>query len=135
MSVKQVIIIRKQFPDGKGGVKSMRRGKEISQGAHASMAFMLKQVRAQDKKKNTVNMTPEGLEWMRTGQTKVCLKINTEEELLEVTKKAKAAGLEVHVITDAGRTEFGGQPTVTCAAIGPNKSEHIDKFCKHLKLY
>lgn len=133
--VKQVIIIRKNFPDGKGGVKSMRRGKEIAQGSHASMAFMLKQARAQDKKKCTMNFSQDALEWMRSGQTKVCLKINTEEELLDIVKKAKSAGLEAHTIVDSGRTEFDGQPTITCAAIGPNKSIAIDKITKHLKLY
>lgn len=133
--VKQVIIIRKNFPDGKGGVKSMRRGKEIAQGSHASMSFMLKQIQAQGKPENRVHMSKDAIEWIKSGQTKVCLKIDDEKELIDIVNKAKSAGLEAHMIVDAGRTEFDGVPTITCAAIGPNKSIEIDKFTKHLKLY
>ena len=116
--MKQVIIIRKDL--------KMRRGKEIAQGSHASMAFLLppKQV---DIKILT--------EWMNGGQTKICLQVNSEEELLDLHEKAKLNGLCSHIITDLGRTEFNGVPTKTCMAIGPNKNEDIDKICSHLKLY
>lgn len=124
---KQIILIR--------GDLKMSVGKIAAQVSHASMAFMLKQVQAQGKEKNILNMTQDGLEWIKTGQTKVCVKIDSEVELLEIVKKAKSMGLEAHAIVDAGRTEFDGVPTVTCAAIGPNKSIEIDKLTKHLKLY
>lgn len=127
VNTKQVIVIISDL--------KMSVGKLAAQASHASMAFMLKQARAQDKKKCTMNFSQDALEWMRSGQTKVCLKINTEEELLDIVKKAKSAGLEAHTIVDSGRTEFDGQPTITCAAIGPNKSIAIDKITKHLKLY
>lgn len=105
----------------------MRRGKEIAQGSHASMAFLLK---GQITAGSTIIM-----DWLNGGQTKVCLQINSEEELLELHKKAQSAGLISNYITDAGRTEFNGVPTKTCVAIGPNKSEDIDKVTGHLKLY
>ena len=114
--MKQVIIIRKDL--------KMRRGKEIAQGAHASMSFILKG----DFKR------AELTEWLETGQTKICLQVDSEDELLELDKKAKEIGLTSNIITDAGRTEFGGVSTRTCIAIGPNKSEDIDKITKHLKL-
>ena len=118
--IKQVILMRKDL--------KMRRGKEIAQGSHASMAFLLK------------GFLPEGgptmvSKWLEDGQTKICLQINSEEELLELHKQAIEAGLEANYITDAGRTEFNGVPTKTCLAIGPNKSEEIDKITKHLNLY
>lgn len=118
--MKQVIIIRKDL--------KMRRGKEIAQGAHASMAFLIT---------NLLNIPPTKnfTEWLEGGQTKICLQIHSEEELLELHKKAKEAGLNSHYITDAGRTEFNGVPTITSLAIGPNKSEDIDKITGHLKLY
>jgi PTH2 family peptidyl-tRNA hydrolase len=102
--MKQVILIRKDL--------KMRRGKEIAQGSHASMAFILR------------NYVDEAAN-----------KIDSEEELLELHKKALESGLEANYITDAGRTEFNGVPTKTCLAIGPNNSEYIDKITKHLKLY
>ena len=74
-------------------------------------------------------------DWLEGGQTKICLQIHSEEELLELHQKALSANLEANFITDAGRTEFNGVPTKTCLAIGPNKAEDIDKITKHLKLY
>lgn len=114
--MKQVIVIRKDL--------KMRRGKEIAQGSHASMAFLL-------KKGGNKNME----EWIKTGQAKVCLQAHSEKELLELYQEALNKGLEAHIITDAGRTEFGGVPTKTCIAIGPNKDEEINKVTGHLKLY
>lgn len=104
----------------------MRRGKEIAQGSHASMSFLLKR---------GINYPIDFEEWIKGGQTKVCLQVHSEEELLEIFQNALKNGLEAHIITDAGRTEFGGVPTKTCIAIGPNKSEDIDKITGHLKLY
>ena len=118
--MKQVILIRKDL--------KMRRGKEIAQGSHAAMAFIL-------KGKGDKNLGKDISEWVSGGQTKICLQINSEEELLELYQKALDAGLRSNFITDAGRTEFNGVPTKTCVAIGPNKSEDIDKITKNLKLY
>jgi len=117
--IKQVILIRKDL--------KMRRGKEIAQGSHASMAFLIKYP--------IPNKAPIIKEWLEGGQTKICLQIHSEEELLELFKQADMAGLRANVITDAGRTEFNGVPTRTCLAIGPDKGEAIDKITKHLKLY
>lgn len=69
------------------------------------------------------------------GQTKVCLKVNSEKELLEAYQNAIKSGLKANIITDAGRTEFNGIPTKTAVAIGPNKASEIDKITGGLKLY
>jgi len=111
--VKQVIVIRKDL--------KMRRGKEIAQGSHASMAFLLKG----DATQGEID------EWLKQGQTKVCLKIDNEEDFYKIYKEAKENSLIVNMITDAGRTDAGngrGNPTNTCLAIGPNYSEDIDKI-------
>ena len=114
--IKQVIVIRKDL--------KMRRGKEIAQGSHASMAFLLKG----DATKEQIQ------EWILNAQTKVCVSVDSEEELEEIYNKAKEANLIVNMITDLGKTEFNGEPTKTCLAIGPNKGELIDKITGHLKL-
>jgi len=119
--MKQVILMRKDL--------KMRRGKEIAQGSHASMAFLLNGFAMSSK--NGIILS----QWLKGGQTKICLQIHSEEELLELHKQAIDAGLEANYITDAGRTEFNGIPTKTCLAIGPNKSEIIDKITGHLNLY
>lgn len=54
---------------------------------------------------------------------------------MAIYSKAKEKDLEVRLITDSGITEFGGVPTRTCLAIGPDWSELIDPITSHLKLY
>ena len=47
---------------------------------------------------------------------------------------ASQQGLEVHMITDTGKTEFHGVPTNTCLAIGPDEASKIDAITGGLKL-
>jgi PTH2 family peptidyl-tRNA hydrolase len=60
--------------------------------------------------------------------------VDSEAELLEIAQKAREARV-IHVITDAGHTEFGGVPTKTCLAIGPDEDEKIGAITGHLKLF
>lgn len=121
---KQVIVIRKDL--------KMRRGKEIAQGSHASMAFLTRQL---DGNNDKVKISDEAREWMENSFTKICLQIEGEKELMEIFQAAKEKKLEVHLVTDAGLTEFNGVPTNTCIAIGPNYSDKIDEVTGHLKPY
>ncbi len=115
----------------------MRRGKEIAQGSHASMAFLINRIRALSGTAVDVTLTlkPAEVHWITKGMAKVCLKVNSEEELLECHAKAQASGIESHLIRDSGRTEFDGVPTLTACAIGPDEPEHIDKITGELTLY
>lgn len=122
MEVKQVIVIRKDL--------KMRRGKEIAQGCHASMIWLSNRINGVH-----INLSADEKEWLEGPFTKVTLQVNSEEELLEIFNKAKAEGLMVFMVTDAGKTEFDGVPTRTCLAIGPNKVDKIDKVTSELKLY
>jgi len=131
--IKQVIVIRKDL--------KMRRGKEIAQGSHATMAFLTRQLQSrssgnqQPKGRHTVKLSKPALAWIKSGFAKVCLQVNSEEELLEIHNKAKEAGLVCHLVTDSGKTEFEGVPTKTCLAIGPDEVGKIDKITGELKLY
>ena len=115
----------------------MRRGKEIAQGSHASMAFLVNRMRALPGASSEVSVAlkPAELQWITKGMAKVCLKVNSEEELLECHAKAEAIGLESHLIRDSGRTEFDGVPTFTACAIGPAEPERIDQVTGELTLY
>lgn len=119
---KQVIVMRRDL--------KMRRGKEIAQGSHASMSFLTRRL----EKDIVPCWTKPELEWLEGSFAKVCVRANSEEELLEIYEKAKEAGLEVHLITDSGRTEFHGVPTNTCLAIGPDYSSKIDPITSELTL-
>ena len=140
MATKQVIVIRKDL--------KMRRGKEIAQGAHAAMAFLTRRFHY-DRDLEPVNVDekrPDGwaysgvisteeMEWMEASFKKVTLQVDSERELMELAASARKAGVECHVITDSGATEFGGVPTKTCLALGPDTDERIDPITGHLRLY
>ena len=68
------------------------------------------------------------------GGRSVLCRVDGEEELLQIYDRALEAGLEVHLITDSGKTEFHGQPTNTCLAIGPDETDKIDAITGHLRL-
>jgi PTH2 family peptidyl-tRNA hydrolase len=121
--LKQVILIRRDL--------KMRRGKEIAQGSHASMEFLTSRLRGGAGL--TLSITER--QWMENGMAKVCLQVGSEEELVSLFEKARAAGLEAHLVRDSGRTEFGGVPTLTALAIGPADAAAIDAVTGHLALY
>lgn len=128
--IKQVIVIRRDL--------GMRRGKEIAQGSHASIAFLTNRIKnwGGGKLVDTSEIfSPVEWEWVNGIFTKVCLQVQSEKELLEINETAKKEGLECHLIQDSGKTEFNGVPTFTCLALGPDESEKIDKVTRHLKLY
>lgn len=130
MNTKQVIVMRTKFPDGKGGTMSPRKGKMIAQACHASMAFLSNRV---FQSKEIPQFSEEEIHWFENSYAKICCYVESEEELLEIYEKAKNANLEVHLITDSGRTEFK-EPTRTCLAIGPHEASKIDSITGHLKL-
>jgi peptidyl-tRNA hydrolase, PTH2 family len=115
----------------------MRRGKEIAQGSHASMSFLINRMRKLSGSATDVELSlrPAELVWITQGMAKVCLKVNSEEELLACHSKAIESGLEAHLIRDSGRTEFNGVPTLTACAIGPDEPDRIDAITGDLKLY
>jgi PTH2 family peptidyl-tRNA hydrolase len=138
MDTKQVIVIRKDL--------KMRRGKEIAQGAHASLAVFFDMMRQQNsgevdtkngkKYECSFQHTSEAMhDWMTNGFTKITLTVDSELALLDIYNRAKQAGLPVSLIRDSGKTEFGGVPTLTTVGIGPASSAEIDKITGDLKLY
>ena len=128
--VKQVIVIRRDL--------RMRRGKEIAQGAHAASAWLAERVIQQlapDGTADHVQLSTAEQAWLLTSWRKVTVKVGSEEELMAVYHQALDAGLVVRLITDGGLTEFGGVPTRTCLAIGPDYDDLIDPVTGDLELY
>jgi PTH2 family peptidyl-tRNA hydrolase len=127
----------------------MRKGKMVAQGAHASMAVIvnLLESRSIPSDPDTDFADEGGLflsadtlgfkriqEWLDGKFTKICVSVDSEEELRDIFNKAQAAGILCSLIQDAGLTEFDGVPTYTAVAIGPDYPEVIDPLTKHLKL-
>jgi peptidyl-tRNA hydrolase, PTH2 family len=127
---KQVIVIRRDL--------RMRRGKEIAQGAHASTAWLAGRVLQGMRPNGTVDhvdLSEAERAWLESSFRKVTVKVDSEEKLMAVYHKALEAGLVVHLVTDRGLTEFGGVPTRTCLAVGPDYDDLVDPVTSDLELY
>ena len=140
---KQVIIIRRDL--------KMRRGKEIAQGCHASMGALLSLFKNYSISyeisdcrtetdiiygidRNILQSVPV-MQWLENSFTKITCYVESEPELLFLEQAAKQYQIPHCLITDNGKTEFAGVPTITCLAIGPWWSDEIDNITKYLKLY
>jgi peptidyl-tRNA hydrolase, PTH2 family len=124
--VKQVIVIRRDL--------RMRRGKEIAQGAHAAMAWLTRRMVFGDASAS-VSLSAAETDWLAGSFRKVTVTVTSEEQLMAVYEKARAAGLVAELITDSGRTEFHGVPTPTSVGIGPDYDDLIDPVTGDLDLY
>ena len=135
-----VLIIRKDL--------NMRKGKIAAQASHACLGVILNLLN-DDKKipehhpeivngEYTLSLTvKEGTaldHWLRFRFTKICVSVDSEQELLEIYEKAKEKGLPCILIQDAGLTEFGGVSTYTAVAVGPDEVEKIDEITGNLPL-
>jgi PTH2 family peptidyl-tRNA hydrolase len=133
---KQVIVVRKDL--------NMRKGKMVAQGAHASLAFLTRRIAEaisggqikehRDYTEVTIRIPKVEMAWMDQSFAKVCVSVDTEQELRGIYQQAVDANREVHLITDSGRTEFNGVATQTCLAIGPDYVDNIDPITGGLKL-
>ena len=136
MSHKQVLVIRKDL--------NMRKGKIAAQAAHASMKAILDQGHYENLTEVRVNeqeltyfhlhVDTRMKDWLLGNFKKVCVYVNSEEELLALYAKAMEAGIITSLITDAGLTEFNGVPTNTCIAVGPDFEDKIDSITGGLPL-
>jgi len=118
----------------------MPAGKIGAQVAHASMKVLLGRMF-----KSTINDTETTRTlkyvsetpmeaWLEKRFTKVCLGVDSEEELLNFYNKAQEELLPCSLVTDAGFTVFNNVPTNTCVAIGLHWNGVIDELTGHLKL-
>jgi len=125
----------------------MRKGKIAAQAGHACIDAILVALNKEGRL-NDFEMTSEGVflknteksssplsDWFMHGCAKVCVYVDSEEELLDIAQKAKERGIITSVITDAGMTEFHGVPTKTCLALEPLSAEVADELTGNLPLY
>lgn len=129
MTIKQVIVMRTDL--------NMPKGKLVAQGSHASMAFLTRRLDptcCYHPSASTVMLSEVEQRWLDESFIKVCLRVHSEKELLDIVQKAKDAHIETHLITDDGRTMFDNVPTNTCAALGPDLADRIDPITRSLSL-
>lgn len=119
-AIKQVIVLRKDL--------NMRKGKMVAQGAHAAMAFLAKWIAEEGV------LTEVQERWISTDMRKICVSVDSLEELTLVAQQCHTNGIDAHIVFDAGHTEFHGVPTVTALAVGPDYTSKIDAITGGLKL-
>ncbi len=134
---KQMIIMRRDL--------KMRKGKIAAQSGHACVEAVLKALQKENRfdqlvdedgymTLNTEDVTPL-TQWFQKGVAKVCVYVDSEEELLALHKKAVELGYLDALIQDAGYTEFHGVPTYTCMALEPLYIDDANKITGDLPLY
>ncbi|WP_336770343.1 aminoacyl-tRNA hydrolase [Bacillus bombysepticus] len=117
---KMVIVMRKDL--------NMTKGKYVAQGSHASMGNVLAiQRNNNDRHKEILN------KWLEDSFVKVCVYVNSLEELHEIYHIAVDNDESVNLITDNGLTMFNGIKTDTCLSILGYRKD-VDKITGHLKL-
>ena len=114
MAAKLVLLLRTDL--------GMSRGKIAVQAAHAAVAAAL-----------ATRGSSDFAAWLAAGQPKVALRAADDEELRGVAAAARAAGLPVEIIRDAGRTQLA-PGTPTCCAIGPAENARVDALTGRLPL-
>lgn len=132
MSVKQVIVIRKDL--------NMRKGKMVAQGAHASLMAVIGETHEPSEDIGAqgdwllLSVDDPLRDWLRGDYKKICVGVASEGELLAIHRAAKEKGIRCSLVQDLGLTEFGGVATYTAAAIGPARDEEIDVITGSLAL-
>jgi PTH2 family peptidyl-tRNA hydrolase len=113
---KQVIAVRRDLEMGKGKV--------AVQVAHAAVSA------AEEARKK---FTEWWEAWLREGQCKVAVRVDSEGELLQLERRSGEARLPFALIRDRGLTQI--EPgTTTCLAIGPAPYSVIDTLTGNLSL-
>ena len=107
--LKLVLVVRQDLKMGKG--------KAAAQCSHATLAAY----------KRAKRKCPDRLKiWEATGQPKITLKCDSEEELMLLMVKARSLDLVSYVVADAGRTQIApGSHTVL--AVGPAPRHLVDQ--------
>ena len=136
---KMMIVVRRDL--------KMRKGKIAAQSGHACVEAILAALAKEDRlgdicfegswaylKPTDKPETPLS-GWFQNGMAKICVYVDSEEELREIDRQAKEAGIISVMILDAGMTEFHGEPTYTCLAMEPQPAETVDPITGNLPLY
>ena len=133
--IKQVLVVRADL--------KMPKGKIGAQCAHASMKIFFDRGGVTYTREGlggggdpefSCDITQDMVTWIHGEFTKTVLKVNSEQELMDIYEAAKRANLPCTLIEDNGRTCFNGVKTPTVVGIGPVKSVDVDPITRHLSL-
>ena len=112
------------------GTYKPRIGKLIAQACHAAVDVFLDRL----FENSTLDLSYVEKYWFNNGKAKISVYVDTEEELLELYKKAKNQNIICALVKDSGKTEPNIKDCYTALAIGPDENKKIDQITGHLKL-
>lgn len=136
---KQMIVMRRDL--------HMRKGKIAAQAGHAcveaTLMALAREGRLQDIRlagswvalDHAENDSSPLTSWFDAGIAKVCVYVDSEDELLDIAAQGREKGFACALIRDAGLTEFHGDSTFTCLAFEPLYPEQIDPITGELPLF
>ncbi|KJZ70381.1 hypothetical protein HIM_10225 [Hirsutella minnesotensis 3608] len=107
----------------------MTKGKIAAQCSHATLACFKALARAAPDSPQRRTLA----RWERNGQAKIAVQVKGQDEMLELRRKARAAGIPAEVIQDAGRTQIEAG-SMTVLGVGPAPKSLVDQVTGHLKL-
>jgi len=102
----------------------MGKGKMVAQGCHAAVEALLETLK---RDRQLVE------KWFEQGQKKIVVRVDSEEELLDLHCKAQELGVTAVLVVDKGLTQLPPN-TVTALGLGPAPVEVLDKITGKLKL-
>lgn len=106
------------------GELRLSSGKSAVQAAHAAV-MLVEQARRREE---------EGLaSWLAQGQKKIALSVRTLDEMVDIERRARARGIGVAWVEDAGFTEVP-PGTRTCLGLGPALTSELDPITGALPL-
>lgn len=101
-----------------------------AQCSHATLACFKALSRNSDPESNDRRILSR---WEKYGQAKIAVQIKSQDEMMELRRKARAMGLTAEYIQDAGRTQIEAG-SVTVLGVGPAPKSLVDAVTGHLKL-
>ncbi|RSL70075.1 hypothetical protein CEP54_001979 [Fusarium duplospermum] len=107
----------------------MTKGKIAAQCSHATLACYKTLLRAPANSPQRKILS----RWERLGQAKIAVQVKSQEEMLELRRKARSLGLTAEVIQDAGRTQIEAG-SMTVLGVGPAPRSLVDQVTGGLKL-
>ncbi len=113
---KQVIVVRTDL--------DMSLGKISAQACHASLGAS-EEARSRNPK--------IWREWLSAGGRKIVLRVESKEELIDLSKRARSSGIPRYLVKDRGLTEIP-PGSYTAIGIGPDNSSKIDKLTGNIPL-
>lgn len=105
-------------------------GKIAAQCSHATLACYKALSRHSDSKSPERRMLSR---WEKYGQAKIAVQIKSQDEMMELRRKARSLGITAEIIQDAGRTQIEAG-SITVLGVGPAPKSLVDQVTSHLKL-